>query len=327
MKNRMPIKDRILQYLYETDGYVSGEELSKQLSISRTAIWKHIQELKKEGYQIDSITRRGHCLQTTPDLLTAKEVQRNLNTSVFGKSYHYYDTIDSTNATAKILAESGAEEGTVVIAEEQVCGKGRMSRIWLSPERQGIYMSIIVRPQIPTTQAAQLTLVTATVVADYLRKRFQIPAEIKWPNDILVNSKKICGILIEMSSDLDRIHYAVIGIGINVNSTFEGVVGNQESQYWPTSVFQETGTTVDRVEFLSKLLEDLEKAYTSYIELGFQMFKEKWEMYAYSIGKQVTIVTPTENLTGLLQGIDNTGALTLVVDGVQRTIYSGEFLL
>lgn len=307
----------------DTSEYISGEQISNELQISRTAVWKQIQELKKDGYMITSYPNKGYILESSPDILIKEEITPYLNTSVFGRSFYYHKTIDSTNTTAKILAENDENEGAIIVAEEQLNGKGRLGRTWVSPLGKGIYTTIIVRPKIPVHQASQLTLVVATVIAKVLNEQYNIPAKIKWPNDIIANDKKIAGILVEMSSDLDQINYAVIGIGLNVNHSLDSF-GGIDPTYTPTSMAMEASSFFNRAEVMIQLINDLEKAYMDYIETGFQGFKPIWEQYAFSINKTINVYTGTTTIVGTLLGINETGALVIDVNGTIQTIYSGE---
>lgn len=326
MNDTLINKRLVLMNLKKASEYVSGEELSNQLKISRTAIWKYIQELRKDGYIINSSTKKGYQLISSPDIVSTEELSAYLNTNSFGRNYNYYESIDSTNTTAKFLAEQSADEGAVILAEEQLNGKGRLGRQWISPHGLGLYFSIIVRPNIPVTQASQITLVIAAVIAKVLNSKYNIPAKIKWPNDILINEKKICGILVEMSSDIDNINYAVIGIGINVNNTEDSFSGIT-AKYLPTSLLLETSLRANRVMLLAEILNKLELAYDEFIKVGFQGFKSMWETYAYSLGKEISVITSMDNFQGILSGIDNSGALLLDIDGEKKLIYSGEIVL
>ena len=211
------MKEKILKCLREAEDYVSGQELCQMFDVSRTAIWKVMNQLKEEGYVIDAVKNKGYRLVQTPDLVTADEVESLLETSWAARPVVYEEEQASTNQTAKMLAEQGASHGTLVVAERQVSGRGRRGRPWHSPKGSGIWMSILLRPQIHPMSASMLTLVAAMAVYDAISSRVEGCA-IKWPNDIVIDGRKVCGILTEMSSELDNIHYVVIGIGINVNT-------------------------------------------------------------------------------------------------------------
>ena len=211
------MKSKILKELKNADDYISGQQLCERLGVSRTAVWKHIKALRAEGYEIDSVTNKGYKLMMEPDLLTKEEVASCLHTKWLGKDLHCYETMDSTNLEIRRLAEAGAGHGTVAITEEQTMGNGRRGRSWLAEAGAGIAMSFLLKPQIEAQNSSMLTLVTALAVNEAICETTGIRAKIKWPNDIIVNGKKICGILTEMSLQMDEINYIVVGLGINVN--------------------------------------------------------------------------------------------------------------
>jgi len=216
----MSTKDQLLLYLKERKGdWVSGEALSNKIAVSRSAVWKHICKLREEGYVIESSPKKGYLLRKAPDLLFPNEIREGLDTKVFGKrDIVYFTETDSTNTRAKDLAARGAPEGTLVISERQTKGRGRKGRSWFSPSQGGIYTSLILRPSISPSEAPKITLLSAVVVAETLRSLTGLSAIIKWPNDILINGKKIAGILTEMSTEMDAIDYIVVGLGLNVNT-------------------------------------------------------------------------------------------------------------
>jgi birA, biotin-[acetyl-CoA-carboxylase] ligase region len=213
------MKDEILRILIEnTEDFTSGEKLSSRLGVSRAAIWKYIKALRQEGYEIHSMTNKGYKLVFSPDILTKEELSPLLHNKLIGKNIIHFDTIDSTNIKAKELASQNAEDGTIVISEEQTCGKGRLGRSWYSPKSKGIWASIILKPKIDPINASKITLIAAASIVKAFNEIAIFP-KIKWPNDIVLNNKKVCGILTEMSAELNQIHYLVVGIGINVNNS------------------------------------------------------------------------------------------------------------
>ena len=197
--------------------YVSGEALSGKLGLSRTAVWKVVNALRRHGYRIEAVPSRGYRLLEAPDRLTALEVLPLLETHDLGRTLHAFETVDSTNVVAFRLAVEGAEHGELVVAETQTNGRGRRGRRWSSPGHLNLYCSFVLRPELPPQRAPELTLLTAVAVAESLRAA-GVPADIKWPNDLLVAGRKVAGILTELSADLDRIHFVVVGIGINLNA-------------------------------------------------------------------------------------------------------------
>ena len=201
------------------DEFISGEELSTQFSVSRTAIWKHIEKLRKDAYRIEAVPHHGYKLVSIPDRMLAEELQWELGTAVIGKRIFSYDTVDSTNTIAYTFAQDGLAEGTVVVAEAQRKGKGRLGRQWTSPRGVGIYLSCILRPQLLPLEVPKITLVTAVASVTAVRSVSGLDAEIRWPNDVLINNKKVCGILIEMKAEQDTVDFVIVGIGVNVNTT------------------------------------------------------------------------------------------------------------
>ena len=210
-------KTRILKKLLETDGYLSGQELCEQLGVSRTAVWKYMKQLKEEGYEIEAVQNKGYCLKDVPDVLGESEIKSRLHTRWAGQTLYYYDEIDSTNTQIKRLAEEDAPHGTLAVADYQSRGKGRRGRAWDSPHGSAIYMSILFRPEIRPDRASMLTLVIGLSVTQAIRSNLGLQAQIKWPNDVVLNGKKLVGILTEMSAQMNYIEYLVTGIGINAN--------------------------------------------------------------------------------------------------------------
>ena len=244
---------------------MSGEKISEELGVSRAAIWKYIKIIKEDGYEIEAISRKGYRIISAPDVLTFEEVKNLLSTLSIGKNIVYYDSVGSTNSIAKELAESGEQHGTVVISEEQTTGRGRLGRNWISPKYKGISMSIILRPKIVTENISQITLIGAAAVYKAILK-MGIRTSIKWPNDIVLNSKKVCGILTEMSGEIDRINYLVMGIGINVNLEEKDLPMDLKDM--ATSLKIESGKYVDRKLLLANVLNIFEKLYNDFVLNG-----------------------------------------------------------
>lgn len=260
------MKEKILKLLKDNQNeFVSGQEVSEQLKVSRTAIWKYINGLKEEGYEIESVSRKGHMLLSTPDILNYEEISEYLQTKYIGREIHYFDSIDSTNTKAKELAYTSEIEGIVVIAEEQTNGRGRLGRNWSSPNKKGIWMSIVLRPQIEPIDAAKITQVAAAAVWKGLNQ-IGIKTQIKWPNDIVLNSKKVCGILTEMSGELNRLNYLVVGIGINANTGIDEFP--KEIRNMATSLKIETGKEIKRKKLIALILNNFEELYNDLISKG-----------------------------------------------------------
>ena len=303
--------------------FISGESIAGELKISRTAVWKHIQKLRENGYEIISREKRGYKLKDAPDLLLPSEIQIGLDTQIIGKKMEYYPSVDSTNHVAKSLAYHGAEEGTIVVAEEQESGKGRLDRSFYSPRGKGIWFSIILRPNFLPHEAPQCTLMAAVAVAEAM-KRFNLKPEIKWPNDILFKGRKIVGILTEMTCEIGKINYVVIGVGINVNISREEFP--EELQDVAASLSEMNGGEVNRVEFFRAVLEEFDKIYGIVNESGFGDVFRRWEKYNCTIGKNIRVTSAIDgkSFTGKAVGLDEEGALVVETAQGRRTVYAGD---
>lgn len=310
MSKKDTIKDKILESLIINKGKpVSGESLASELSVSRSAVWKHIQTLRDEGYMIDSSTNLGYALTSSPDLLTPAEIRVGLKTGVIGRDFHYFKETESTNIIAREIAGS-VEEGTVVIAESQTGGRGRMGRKWLSPEG-GIWLSIILKPRIQPLFAPRVTLLAGISVAKTIRS-YGLQAKIKWPNDVLIKGKKVCGTLTEIGAEIDQIDYVIVGIGIDANVDIESFP--EEIRESSTSLKKELGSPVNRVEFVQRLLEEFEAIYLKFQKDGFPSILEEWRNLSATIGERVKITTQRRTIYGEAIGVDNEGALILETD-------------
>ncbi|WP_433958601.1 biotin--[acetyl-CoA-carboxylase] ligase [Cytobacillus horneckiae] len=303
--------------------YLSGQAIADVLGCSRTAVWKHIESLRKEGFELEAVRRKGYRIIGTPDKVIADEISLGLKTEDFGRSIHYEEVVETTQKVAHRLANEGAKEGTIVVAEEQSNGRGRMDRKWVSPKYTGIWLSIILRPNLPPHKAPQLTLIAAVSVVQAIEEVTGLSPEIKWPNDVLLNGKKITGILTEMQADADRIASIIMGIGINVNQSKEDYP--PELQDKATSLAIEKGQKISRAELIQALLLKLENLYKIYIEKGFHPIKLLWESYAVSIGKYITARTLTGAIAGKAIGITDEGVLLLEDgEGKLHHIYSAD---
>ncbi|MFL6555436.1 MAG: biotin--[acetyl-CoA-carboxylase] ligase, partial [Bacillus sp. (in: firmicutes)] len=305
------------------DAFLSGQHLAELIGCSRTAVWKHIEELRKEGFELEAVRNKGYRILGTPEKVTADEVRLGLTTNFIGRNIHYVESVESTQKIAHRLASEDAPEGTVILAEEQLSGRGRMARKWHSPKYTGIWMSMIIRPNIPLSNAPQLTLLAAVAIVQAIEEMTDLIPEIKWPNDILINGKKVTGILTELQAEADLIHSIIIGIGINVNQKKEDFP--LELQKIATSLFIEDGETVSRAELIRYIFKHFEKLYTLYLEQGFVPIKLLWEGYAGSIGKYIKARTLTNTIEGKALGITNDGVLQLEdLTGTIHHIYSAD---
>ncbi|MFP5113379.1 biotin--[acetyl-CoA-carboxylase] ligase [Bacillaceae bacterium C204] len=308
------------------DDFLSGQHLADLIGCSRTAVWKHIEELRKEGFELDAVRNKGYRILKTPEKITADEIRFGLTTKFMGRNIHYEESVESTQKIAHRFASEDASEGTVIIAEEQLSGRGRMARKWHSPKYTGIWMSMILRPNIPLSKAPQLTLLTAVAIVQAFEEMTDLIPEIKWPNDILINGKKVTGILTELQAEADRIHSIIIGVGINVNQKKDDFP--LELQEIATSLYIEKKETVSRAELIRSIFMHFEKLYTLYLQQGFLPIKLLWEGYASSIGKYIKARTLTNTIEGKAIGITDDGVLKLEdQSGCIHHIYSADIEL
>lgn len=315
------IRESLLALLVERSGsFVSGEEISRQVDCSRTAVWKHIEELRKEGYQIDARPRSGYRLLHRPDRVAPEELEPHLATRRFGREIRYWRQLPSTQPAAHEWARQGAEEGALVITEEQTQGRGRLGRYWYSPPYSGIWMSLVLRPPIPLTQAPQLTLMASVAVTRALRRATGLDVRIKWPNDLLIDGKKICGILTELRGEQDQVQYVVMGTGINVNATSDQWLADLEEK--ATSLAIIGGRTYSRAELIAAILGDLEDMYDGFLSYGFEPIRILWEEYANMLGTVIRASTPRGEVTGEAVGLDPAGALLVRQGDRLLPIYS-----
>lgn len=321
----LSMKDKILKRFLLAEGNpISGQQLADELGVSRTAIWKHLQTLQDEGYEFETIKKKGYRLITEPDRVDVAKISSFLKTKRFGQSIHYFDEIESTQIIAHQLAREGAIDGTIVIAEEQTAGKGRMQRPWDSAKGKGIWMTIIVRPDLLPHQAPQYTLVTAVSVVMAMKSLYQnFTPEIKWPNDILINGRKCVGILTEMLAEMDRVEGLLVGVGINTNqgpSDFP-----EELKDIATSIAIEEGSKVNRAELVAEILKYLEMYTDEYVENGFKSIKQLWVEHSGTIGKRIKATTLREVIEGLAIGITDDGVLEIQLDhGEIKKVYSAD---
>lgn len=316
------MKGEILKLLKETDGYVSGQELCRRFGVSRTAVWKVINQLKEEGYEIEAVRNRGYALKGAGDVLSEAELLSCLKTEWAGGRTVYFDATDSTNVQAKRLAEAHAPHGTLVVSDRQDGGKGRRGRSWASPSGVGIWMSLILRPEIAPSSASMLTLAAALAVREGIREETGLSSLIKWPNDLVLNGKKICGILTEMSTELMEIQYVITGIGINVNQR----EFPSEIRDTATSLSLEAGRCFRRSSLIAAILKAFEKDYAAFLKTGdLSLLLEEYNACLVNRGKEVCILDPSGEYRAVAEGIDESGSLLVTLpDGTRREIISGE---
>ena len=317
-------KKKILKTLYEKkDEYIPVEEFVSETGKSQKEVENEFLTLEDEGYIIN-YSKSGYRLIKTPNLLLPYEVKRELKTNFIGHDIHYFKEVDSTNDVAKYLAEDGAEEGTIVIAEIQNRGKGRRGKTWISPPG-GVWMSIILRPDIPPFNAPQLTLVTGVAVAETLKKECNLDVGIKWPNDILIGNKKVCGILTEVNASIDKINYVIVGIGIDMN--VDVPLFPPDLQKGATSLKNELDTEINGAILVQKFLLEFENIYNEFKAGKFPEILKEWRSLSKTIGNNVEVRTRGKTIRGEAVGINKEGILILELeDGSLRKIISGECL-
>lgn len=318
------MKEKILALLKKDKNlFISGEFISNRLGVTRASIWRHIKHLKEDGYVIESVSRNGYKLMSSPDLLTHEEIKVYLNTKYIGRNIIHFNSIDSTNTKAKEFATSGEVEGTIIISEEQTKGRGRLGRQWCSPKFKGIWMSMILRPNIDPLNMSKLTLVAAAAVHEALMD-FNIETGIKWPNDIILNNKKLCGILTEMSGELNQITQLILGIGVNVNTTKDEFPKGLKDI--ATSLTSETGDTFLRTKLTAYILNHFERLYEEFVlhdDLSSTIDISRKS--SILLGKDIQMYNRGELLTAKAIDIDENGLLVLEhKDGQIKRVISGE---
>ena len=315
------MKSKILSVLREADGYISGQQLCEELGVSRTAVWKVIEKLKGEGYEIEAVRNRGYRLVESPDVMSKAEIESLIETTWAGNTIQYFPEVDSTNIYAKRVGDEPGGHGTLIVSDKQTAGKGRRGRVWESPSGSSIYMSLLLKPDIRPDQASMLTLVMAQSVAKAMRKMANVDAKIKWPNDIVLNGKKVCGMLTEMTMEMDYIQSVVIGVGINVNTKhFPKELSHA------TSLYLETGNIVKRSELIAETMRQFEYYYDKFVEEGdLSGIQEEYNSLLVNRDRDVKVLEPSNEYQGHALGINEMGELIVrKEDGEFVRIYAGE---
>ena len=303
-------------------GYLSSARLSEQLGISRAAIWKQISALREHGYAIAALPSKGYRLGAGPDRLFSEEIQDGLQTQIIGREIVYFAETDSTNLRAALLAVAGAADGTVVVAEAQSAGKGRLGRRWASPAGVNLYLSIILRPTIAPRAAPLLTFLSSLATARAIEGESGLRPTVKWPNDVLLNGCKVAGLLNEMNAETERVNYVILGIGVNLNMTREQFPADLRSP--ATSLALALQRPVDRVRFCRRLLGEIDALYCDY-PAGQDAILDGWLEYFDLLGKRVAIEEPSRTIVGVVTGIAADGALLLTLeDGASERILAGD---
>lgn len=315
------MKGKIISLLKENGGYVSGEKISEELGITRSAVWKHINSLKEEGCIIDSVRNKGYRLISEPDNLDEKKIRGLLNVAMIGRDLITMKSVDSTNEEAKRLAHEGAPHGLVIASDRQTAGKGRFSRKWSSEPDGGLYFSVLLKPELPPSDIASITLSAGYAVCLAVREYTGLDAGIKWPNDVILGSKKLCGILTEMAAQSDRIDYVIIGIGINVNNiSFPDEIAEKA-----VSLRMAAGSPIDRSEFFACVINKLDRVIGDFlISLSIDDIAHFKELCA-TMGRNVTVVRSGQEISGVACDVSPTGELIIRLEnGKEITVTSGE---
>lgn len=313
---------RILELLRRQEGFLSGEDIGRELSITRAAVWKGIKKLREEGYEIEAVTNRGYRLTNPETMYNKRELEQGLKTKTMGQSIYFYEETDTTNNRARELALEGAPEGILVVAEKQTAGRGRRGKVWESPLGTGIWMSLVLRPQIMPAEASVLTLLCGLATAEAIEAETGLSAGIKWPNDILINGKKAVGILTEMDCEMSEVHFVIPGIGINVNTaSFPPEIADIA-----TSLYLECGKTVSRRRLVHKVLERLEEHYETFLRTGsFTAMLEDYRKHCITLGKEVHVLGREPFFA---EALDITPEGELLVrradNGKEEVVFSGE---
>ena len=321
------MQKKILYALHKyKDGYISGEELASKLKVSRTSVWNNIEFFRKQGYEVEAHPRLGYKLISVPDRLFPDEIQRTLKTKIVGKKIWMYEETESTNSVAIQFASNGKPDGSIVASESQTKGRGRMGRKWFSPRRKGIWFSVILRPQMHPESVPMITVCGAVAVGEAISSATGLSTWIKWPNDIYINDKKVGGILLEASTEMDRIAYIVMGIGINVNVSLKEIP--QELKDKATSISIELGEGFSRVKLFKEILENIDRYYSLLKQGERDSIVNKWKDMSLVFGKRVKVVQGNKEFVGRATGVDTRGDLIVRLDnGFTEYVNSGDVIL
>lgn len=316
---------RVLEILERAVAPLSGETISNELGVTRSAVWKHIKELRLMGYEIQSSQKEGYQLVHSSSKLLPYEVHKKLQTQIIGKKIRYFEHTPSTNSMGKQICSEGDPEklhGTVIIAEEQTGGVGRMGRAWISPVG-GIWITIVLKPEVPIDHVFMITMAGSVAVARAIRKEFDLGALIKWPNDIFIGKKKIGGLLLEMAAEADKVHYCILGIGIDVNNPVADFTTALQKDI--TSISAEVGHDVDRASFLARILREFENRY-QLVESGeYDAITQEWKSLSATLENRVQIRTLKNSFEGEAIDIDEFGALIVRKDnGKLERVIAGD---
>ena len=315
--------NKVLDILKDSKSFISGEDIAKKLNISRAGVWKNIEKLRNMGYVITSVTNKGYLLTEDKLIFNQIEIEKEIKTALLGKKVYFFEEITSTNDYAKDMANNIQEEGTIVIANNQTKGRGRLERAWIS-DKGGIFLSLILKPNIQLFNIMQITLLASISICDAIKKLTLLDAKIKWPNDIIINNKKVGGILTEVIAQVEKISTVILGIGINVNNEKFSL----DLQKKATSIFLENNKTVSKASLIGCFLEEFEKKYLIYKEKeDFNLFLEEYKKLCLNIGKEVKVIHNKKEMLGKVIDISNIGEIILKTNNNEIKIISGEVLL
>lgn len=311
------MREKLLDLLDEKK-YISGEQIAKKLEVSRTAIWKQIKKLRELGYKIESIKNKGYRLISRPDIPIEEEIKHGLKTKIVGRKIHYFKTLSSTNQYAKQLVGKNVDEGSVVVSDVQTSGRGRKSRAWYSP-KGGLWFSVVLYPNIPPQRGMLITMASSISVAQAIQEVTSFTPVIKWPNDILIDGKKVCGILTELDAEMDKINYVTIGVGINVNNPLEDNLQNKA-----ISLIEKTGSKISRVGLLRSILKHLDDNYSMLNSGDNARIRQLWFNYAEIVGKKVRVEGEKSVIEGIVSDVDETGCLIIKTTDGSVQVVSGD---
>lgn len=316
------LKMEFVSELHRQKDYISGQELCSRFQISRTMVWKVMNQLKEEGYQIEAVTNRGYRLMESPDVVTMEEIRSVLHSRWLGKRILYYDTTDSTNLRAKEAAETPDSHGLLVITDSQEAGRGRRGRSWSSEKGEALAMSFVLKPKLACEKLSMITLPAAVAVSRAIERVTGLVNEIKWPNDIVIHGRKVCGILTEMSTQEDYVNHVVVGIGVNVNTAHFP----EEIKDMAGSLFTEGQKRVKRAVLAAAILEEFENIYDQFEQMeNLSFLQEEYNSRLVSMGKEIKVVSKDGERKGRSGGINETGELYVTFeDGTTELVYSGE---
>lgn len=321
------IDEQILRFFYENpDSYISGEDLARKLSLSRTSIWSHIQELKEAGLEIQAVPNLGYRITSPSPNLIAADIRAQLSTACIGSQILVFNQTDSTQSLCEGLARDRAQEGLVVFAESQKKGRGRLGRTWASPSKTGLWFSTLFRPPWRPDAVTRLTVLSAVALARAIENETGLEAQIKYPNDLMVKNRKLCGILTEMRTEVDMVQYAILGVGLNVNATLSDFP--VEVRQIATSLKIETGTSLNRSGLAARILSELERAYQDTRTGHFSQIAQEWSDRCSTLGKKITAVFGNRKISGTATAIDEDGSLLIRLDnGAIESLRGGDVTL